>query len=125
MPKNRRRTSRHALILALLLCAGSLLAPHGTPAAHVGEDGPTPEQMEAYITAYREVERLRQKYLPRAEQADDRSERTRILHEAHMRFRGAIEDNGLTVEEYSTISLLLRRDMDLRQQATQRLVEPQ
>ena len=79
--------------------------------------------LTAFTNAYEQVEGIRHEYLPRAEQTSSTEEKTRLLHEAHERMRAAIEDNGLTVEQYSHTSMAVSRDPELKQEIIRMLEE--
>lgn len=117
--RRRNRNGRYGLALAMMMAAGSL------PMTASAVDGPSEADLQAYAGAYLEVEKLRREYVPRAERSSSRSERMEILQQAHDEIRDAIAGHGLTVAEYSEISLALQRDLALREKAVQLVMDYQ
>ncbi|NLJ62018.1 MAG: DUF4168 domain-containing protein, partial [Alcaligenaceae bacterium] len=82
---------------------------------------PTDEELERYIGAAQKVAAVAQEYQPQLEQASDDAARQQIMQEADEKMVAAVEEDGLSVEEYNGISLAIQQDAELRNKVEQML----
>jgi predicted TIM-barrel fold metal-dependent hydrolase len=113
---------------AVLLIAGGLL---GIPAANAQVQSPAPsasdksanipdQKLDAAAAAIERVASLKQDYQQRiaAAAAPDKE---RILNEAVGALKKAVNDQGLSVEEYDSILEVAQNDPDVREKIRQRI----
>lgn len=77
--------------------------------------------LEAYTRAYPRVEGVRQQYIPAIKEAETRDEKRQLMQQAHKSMKEVIQEEGLTVEEYSRASVAISRDPELKDAVVQRL----
>lgn len=107
------------------LCAATVLACSFP--THAGSQfmykivhGPGPvvysdAQLEKYIEAARAVTQIAAYYAPRLKKQTDKSEHWRLQREVDTAMIEAVQEHGLTVEEYNAINQAIQIDQDLLQ----------
>lgn len=130
-----RRRQDPPMILRTLVAfsAGVFLLAAGqtgdTMSLHAAEPGMETAQedidLEAFIRAYPRVESVRQQYLPAIERAESREDKRRLMREAHGDMKQVIEDEGLTIEQYSRVSVAVSEDPELKQDVRELLEAPE
>jgi predicted TIM-barrel fold metal-dependent hydrolase len=115
-------------IAAVLLIAGGLL---GIPAANAQVQPPAPgasdksanipdQKLDAAAAAIERVASLKQDYQQRIAAATP-ADKERILNEAVGALKKAVNDQGLSVEEYDSILEVAQNDPDVREKIRQRI----
>jgi hypothetical protein len=102
------------------------------PAANAQNQTPSPDissppsniseqKLDAAATALQRVTILRQEYAQKLAVAPTDADKERIIAEANNALTKAVGDQGLTVEEFSSIMRMAQNDPDLRGKILQRL----
>ena len=128
---------RHSLIrtsaLAAVITAGLVAAPplgaqqqpQQQPGAAQGAVPPSAsfseEQLDAFAAAAREVTELQQEYGPRLETAGSPEEAAELREEATNEMMNALEEQGLSQEEYSSILQAAQTDATLYASIVERM----
>ena len=94
-------------------------APVAPPAPQVIQ--PTPEQLDQYATAAKQVALVAADYQPKLEAATTDQDRQNLIKEADEKMVEKVQQGGLSVEQYNGISLAIQQDPALRQQVEQRI----
>lgn len=115
------------LILALLLAAPLAWAPlasaqdYGADAAGAMEVSAA--QVDAFASALQEVQAIGQEWTQRMQEAEDQGEIADMREQARNQMVTAIEDEGMTVEEYNRIATAAQNDPELAQRIHQAVAE--
>ncbi|MFC3607501.1 DUF4168 domain-containing protein [Stutzerimonas tarimensis] len=72
------------------------------------------EQLERYAESLGEIVEIREDFTARLEDTSDVEEARELQQQAQQEMMTAVEDNGMSVEEYNAISQALQTDPDLR-----------
>lgn len=75
------------------------------------------EDLGAFARAYVEFHKIRERYEASLKDARDPAERKRILQEARLKAKEAIEKQGLSLASYNRIFAVVNGDEELRQKA--------
>lgn len=81
------------------------------------------EQIEAFVQAYVRLSEVREEYTARVQAAEDQEEARQLQQEANEAMTTAIEETGLSVEEYQQVALAINADAELRDRVTEMLSE--
>jgi hypothetical protein len=115
------------LLSAAILAAGWCSAG---PAANAQQSAPelsTPapsisdQKLDAAAAALEQVAAIQQTYRQRFAQAANPSDQERIVAEAHDALTKAVQDQGLSVEEYNSIIEIAQNDPEVRGKVLQRI----
>ena len=113
-----------ALMAAWQFCIPVASAQDPSLSPPPGLSNPAPDisdqKLDAAATALARVASLKQEYLQRL-QAATASDKERIADEANNALTRAVEDQGLTVEEYNSIIVVAQNDPGVREKILQRL----
>lgn len=106
------------LMLAAPLLVLGLLAQPVSPALGQQQAGPESQayderDLRSFAAAIVEVERINTDFLPRMEAAGSEAERESVRQQATEKMVEAIEDQGLSLEEYNVIHQSAQHDPDL------------
>lgn len=119
------RTKRN-LILATLLAAPFIWAPmavagdmEGDMSTEAPEVDVSDEEVQSFAAAMVSVQELGQEWTQRMQETDDQEELSQMQQDAQEEMIGAIEDEGMTVEEYNEIATAAQQDPELAQQIEQ------
>ena len=121
------RTKRN-LLLATLLAAPFIWAPMAVAGDMEGDmdmGGEAPEvnvsdeEVANFAAAMVDVQELGQQWTQRMQETDDQEELSQMQQEAQEEMIGAIEDHGMTVEEYNEIATAAQQDPELAQEIEQ------
>jgi hypothetical protein len=116
------RHTRHSLILgiaaALLLVASPHAMAQEQPQGQPQGQPMTPpdfsqQQIEAFVDAATEVQRVQTELDTKAQEAENPEEVAELQQEAQVEASQAVEDSGLTVDEYAAIAQAANQDPDL------------
>ena len=115
------------LAAVLLTAAGLLSVPAANSQTQVPPPGPSdqtaniPDQkLDAAAAAIRQVARVKENYQQRIEAAAP-SDKERIADEANNALVKAVTDQGLSVEEYTSILVVAQNDPQVREKIVQRI----
>lgn len=92
-------------------------APNATPHDKIGES-----DLRAFAKAYIESEKIRSEYTPKFNGANSQQEKGAVEQEAVTKFNKAVENQGLTMQQYSALYQTVSVDPQLRARVLQ-LVE--
>ncbi|MDQ2068878.1 DUF4168 domain-containing protein [Natronospira bacteriovora] len=81
------------------------------------------EQINAFVDAYVAVSEVREEYTARLQEADSQEEAQELQQEANDAMTAAIEDSGLSIEEYQQVAMAVNADAEVREQVTTMLEE--
>ena len=119
-------------ILTALITAGFLASPMAM-AQGEQQAQPMPQQQEApevsesqinaFVEAYIAVNEVREDYTARLQEAEDQEQAQQLQQEANDAMTAAIEDNGMSIEEYQEVAMAVNADADVREQVTTMLEE--
>lgn len=119
-------------ILTALITAGFLASPMAM-AQGEQQAQPMPQQQEApevsesqinaFVEAYIAVSEVREDYTARLQEAEDQEQAQQLQQEANDAMTAAIEDNGMSIEEYQEVAMAVNADADVREQVTTMLEE--
>jgi hypothetical protein len=106
--------TRHFLIPAVAAAMLLLAGPHAwaqqqpMTAADFSQ-----QQIEAFVDAATEVQRVQTELDTKAQEAQNPEEVAQLQQEAQQEASQAVEENGLTVDEYAAIAQAANQDPDL------------
>jgi hypothetical protein len=110
--------TRHPLILgiaaAMLLAAPQAIAQEQPPQAQqpIAPDF-SEQQIEAFVDAATEVQRVQTELDAKAQEAQNPEEVAELQQEAQLEASQAVEDSGLTVDEYAAIAQAANENPEL------------
>lgn len=81
------------------------------------------EQIEAFVQAYVQLSQVREEYTARVQAAENQEEARQLQQEANDAMTAAIEEAGLSVEEYQQVALAINANAELRERVTEMLSE--
>lgn len=121
--------SQRSILFAVLVALPFVWAPlvasaSGTGAGEtVAEAGGSTDisdaDIEAFAAALTDVQEIGQAWTQRMQEAEDQEEIAAMREDARDEMAGAIEDHGLTVEEYNEIATAAQDDPELAQRIQQ------
>jgi hypothetical protein len=134
------RQTASLLTIILLTTSGSLWAQaeeesgqaSADPAVEQAEPMPqqqntlpevSEEQIQAFVQAYVSLSEVREEYSTRVQEAENQEEARQLQQEANNAMTTAIEDAGLTVEEYQQVALAINANAEIRERVTEMLSE--
>lgn len=110
-----------ALALATLLVLGSAPAAQAQPAtpqlsqAQPPKDGNvSDESLQAYAMAVLEINRIQTDMQPQIDGAGSQQEAEQLRRQARDQMVEAIQDQGLSIEQYNEINTMARQDTEVR-----------
>lgn len=119
MHKRVRRIVTTGLI-AFGMVSTAALAQHSpantaAPNSATSAQAYTDSQLQNFINASQKVSMISQEYSPQIEATADQNERERIFREADDKMVAAVEEEGLSVNEFNHINQQLPQDPQLEQ----------
>lgn len=110
------RHTRHSLTLAVAAALLLLASPHA-----MAQDQPqqmtapdfSQQQIEAFVDAATEVQRVQTELDAKAQEAQNPEEVAQLQQQAQEEASQAVENSGLTVDEYAAIAQAANQDPDL------------
>ena len=125
MRVSKRPVAAACVAVACLLAVPSASAQTQSPTPPLGQSSSISEQkLDAAAAAIRQVASLKQDYQQRIVAAAP-SDKERIAAEALGVLTKAVTDQGLTVEEYTSILEVAQNDSGVREKLRQRIVPPE
>jgi hypothetical protein len=99
-------------------------APPGGMEQHQPQQGAQidPETLDRFVDAFVEVQHIREDFAERLQEVDSEADAQSMQQEAQQEMISAVEDNGLSVEEYNQVAMALQSDPAMMQQV-QRMAE--
>ncbi len=82
------------------------------PPATVSDD-----QMKAFVLAWAEIDKVRAEYDAAVREVRDPEKVTELQEKAQVKIHEAVEEQGLTVDEYNGIAAVVNKDPELTQKA--------
>ena len=116
-----------ALIAAAQLCVPAN-AQNPSPSPAPEQSAPAPnlsdQKLDAAAAALGQVASLLRDYQQRLLAATEPADKQRIAQEGNGALKKAVEDQGLTIEEYSSIIVVAQNDPEVRNKILQRMHPP-
>jgi hypothetical protein len=94
---------------------------HSTPAPSKPAPSISDQKLDAAAAALEQVAAIQQTYKQRFAEAATPSDQQRIVAEAHDALTNAVQDQGLSVEEYNSIIEIAQNDPEVRGKVLQRI----
>ena len=95
-------------------------AQGGAPMQQAPEVDLSEEQIDTFVSAFVAVQEVRNDFSERLQGAEDESEAQSMQQEAQDEMVQAVEDSGMTVEEYNEVAMALQNDPELMQEVQER-----
>lgn len=123
--------SQRSILFAVLVALPFVWAPLVASASGTGAGDTVAEaeaegsadisdtDIEAFAAALTDVQEIGQTWTQRMQEAEDQEEIATMREDARDEMAGAIEDHGLTVEEYNEIATAAQDDPELAQRIQQ------
>jgi len=122
-------TSRSSVMLAGLAGAALLIGAAMTGASAQQQPMPPAEfsegQIDSFVEVALEVQRVQEDFNAEVQGVDDAGEVERLQQEAQEEARQAIQDGGLSVDEYNTILHAANQDPELYAMIVERMQQAQ
>ena len=96
-------------------------APSPAPEQSAPAPGLSDQKLDAAAAALGQVASLLRDYQGRLLQATEPADKQRIAEEGNSRRKKAVEDQGLTIEEYNSIIMAAQNDPEVRNKILQRM----
>ena len=117
---------------AALIAAGQLCVPanaqNPSPSPAPEQSAPVPnlsdQKLDAAAAALGQVASLLRDYQQRLLAATEPADKQRIAQEGNGALKKAVEDQGLTIEEYNSIIVVAQNDPEVRNKILQRMHPP-
>lgn len=120
----RRLTHVTALTLALAMAASlPVAAQEATEQPPVSAQDLSQEQIESFAAAANRVGEIGGELQAQAQGIEDEAELARLQEEANQQMVAAVEEEGLTVEEYNLIFQMAQVDPELNAQLREMMTE--
>ncbi|WP_447971683.1 DUF4168 domain-containing protein [Nitrospira sp. M1] len=105
----------------LLVSSLLVLLPLGTISAQPVESQPAPEQLageklEPFAGAYKQVSEINASYKEQIVEAGDPAKTQALQEEANEKMNQAVQDHGLSIEDYNTIFKAILNDEKLKEE---------
>lgn len=118
MPVPQQSQIRSVLLVSLLLMLLAVpLAAQSDDA--MADDEISDGEVEAFAAALADVQEVGQEWTQRMQEADSQEEIADMRAEARDEMTGAIEEHGLSVEDYNAIATAAQNDPELAQRIQQ------
>ena len=116
---------RAQLLTAAILTAAVPMANAQVPSPAPAPSEPSqniPEQkLDATAAALNKIADVKQNYTQQIESTPNESDKQRLVDEANKELVKAVTDQGLSVEEYTSIMVMAQNDPTVRQKIIQRM----
>jgi len=99
--------------VALLLPAAPSFADEENSKATAPKSKISEKRLNDFVAAAKDVYAIRQKYAPKFKDAKDDAEKRTVLQTARGEMQQAIENRGLTVEQYNDVLVAAKGDQQL------------
>lgn len=95
-------------------------AQGGAPMQEAPEVDLSEEDIDTFVTAFVAVQEVREDFADRLQNAEDETEAQSMQQEAQDEMVSAVEDSGMSVEEYNEVAMALQNDPELMQEVQER-----
>ncbi|WP_018144107.1 MULTISPECIES: DUF4168 domain-containing protein [unclassified Thioalkalivibrio] len=95
-------------------------AQGGAPMQEAPEVDLSEEDIDTFVTAFVAVQEVREDFADRLQSAEDETEAQSMQQEAQDEMVNAVEDSGMSVEEYNEVAMALQNDPELMQEVQER-----
>jgi hypothetical protein len=116
-----------AVLIAAQLCVPAN-AQNPSPSPAPEQSAPAPnlsdQKLDAAAAALGQVASLLRDYQQRLLQATEPADKQRIAQEGNGALKKAVEDQGLTIEEYNSIIVVAQNDPEVRNKILKRMHPP-
>jgi hypothetical protein len=92
----------------------------GAPMQQTPDVDLSEEQIDTFVSAFVAVQEVRNDFSERLQEAEGESEAQSMQQEAQDEMVQAVEDSGMTVEEYNEVAMALQNDPELMQEVQER-----
>ncbi|OOG23505.1 hypothetical protein B1C78_11275 [Thioalkalivibrio denitrificans] len=95
--------------------------PAGQPGMDQQQPGAQidPDTLDRFVDAFVEVQHIREDFAERLQGVESEADAQAMQQEAQEEMISAVEDNGLSVEEYNQVAMALQQDPAMMQQVQQ------
>jgi Domain of unknown function (DUF4168) len=100
-------------VVVLSLPAARSVADEPMPSASVPKAKISEKRLNDFVAAAKDVYAIRQKYAPKFKDAKDDGEKQQVLQTARGEMKSAIENRGMTVEQYNDVLVAAKGDQEL------------
>jgi len=117
-------TGGFVLLLAALglgLPAASWAQSYGSESGQSGQVELNQEQIQTYAAAASEVQGIREQWVPRIRQAEGNEQQAQLRQQATREMMDAIEQKGLSVQQYNAITKAAQENPELRRRITEQM----
>lgn len=119
----RRLAHVTAMTLALAVAASLPAAAQSTDQPPVSPESLSQTQLEAFVAAATRVSEISDELQAQAQDVNDEAELARLQEAANQQMVAAVQDEGLTVEEYNMIFQMAQVDPQLNDTLREMLTE--
>ncbi|OOC48273.1 DUF4168 domain-containing protein [Thioalkalivibrio versutus] len=95
-------------------------AQGGAPMQEAPEVDLSEEDIDTFVSAFVAVQEVREDFADRLQSAEDETEAQSMQQEAQDEMVNAVEDSGMSVEEYNEVAMALQNDPELMQEVQER-----
>ncbi|WP_018141928.1 MULTISPECIES: DUF4168 domain-containing protein [unclassified Thioalkalivibrio] len=95
-------------------------AQGGAPMQEAPEVDLSEEDIDTFVSAFVAVQEVREDFADRLQGAEDETEAQSMQQEAQDEMVSAVEDAGMSVEEYNEVAMALQNDPELMQEVQER-----
>ena len=127
-----RKTVLTIAVAALFAAGGTAVAQSAGGGAGqapaFGEQTPataamTEQTVDAFVDAFVAVQEIREDFSERLQSATDEAEAQAMQQEAQEQMIQAVEESGMSVQEYNEVAMALQNDPELMQQVQEKAAE--
>ncbi|WP_017940584.1 MULTISPECIES: DUF4168 domain-containing protein [unclassified Thioalkalivibrio] len=95
-------------------------AQGGAPMQQAPEVDLSEQEIDTFVSAFVAVQEVREDFADRLQNAEDETEAQSMQQEAQDEMVNAVEDAGMSVEEYNEVAMALQNDPELMQEVQER-----
>jgi len=127
-----RKTALTIALAALFAAGGTAVAQsYGGGAGQApapGETTPataalTEQTVDTFVDAFVSVQEIREEFTERLHSASDEAEAQAMQQEAQEKMMQAVEESGMSVQEYNEVAMALQNDPELMQQVQEKAAD--
>lgn len=128
-----KRTTIFATLVAGMFASPLVIAQEQPPEQEPPQQQAEPQEPDApevsdsqiidFVEAHAEVVEIQDEYAERQREATDAQEAQELQQEADAAVEEAVEDTGMSMEEYEEVTMAMNMDPEVRDEVMQRLEE--
>lgn len=129
-----RKTVLTLALTSLFAVGGTAVAQYGGPEAGAAGQAPPPAEatpgmalteqtVDTFVDAFVAVQEIRHDFAERLQEAADETQAQAMQQEAQEEMMRAVEEEGMSVQEYNEVAMALQQDPELMQQVQQKAEE--